>query len=258
MDERIKKCLPTIILIVILVVFAILLIINETNLFHNERNYTFKEAVNKQVGNGALNTKATSNGFENASKTDVSKAMKVDDKNDNINHMQITEKVALSKKEVNHMLRDKGVFKNKGQAFLDAQDKYDVNVIYLISHALVETGNGKSELAQGLKDDGKRYYNFFGIGAFDENALHHGSSYAKKEKWDSPDKAIMGGAKFVRENYFDNNQLSLYQMRWHPEDPGKHQYASDINWDDNIAQVMKHYYEQLGIKKDHINKHHYL
>lgn len=258
MDKRIKKRITTILLIAILLIFAILLIINETNLFRNERNYTMEEAVNKQVSNGALNTKSTDDGFEDASKSDVKKAMKIDNKNDNINHMQITEKVSLSKSEVNHILRNKGVFKNKGQAFLDAQDKYDVNVIYLISHALVETGNGKSSLARGLKDDGKRYYNFFGIGAFDENALHHGSSYAKKENWDSPDKAIMGGAKFVRENYFENNQLSLYQMRWNPADPGKHQYASDINWDDNIAQVMKHYYDKLGIKKDHINKRHYL
>ena len=38
----------------------------------------------------------------------------------------------------------------------------------------------------------------FGIGAFDENAVHTGSSFAKKQSWTSPEKAIMGGAKFVR------------------------------------------------------------
>src|SRR5699024_11463990 len=90
----------------------------------------------------------------------------------------------------------------------------DLNVLYLISHALVETGNGKSELAKGIEDNGKKYYNFFGIGAFDENAVHTGSSFAKKQAWTSPDKAIMGGAQFVRNNYFNNKQISLYQMRW--------------------------------------------
>ncbi len=59
------------------------------------------------------------------------------------------------------MLKGKG-FKNRGKVFLEAQEKYEVNVIYL-SHALVETGNGKSELAKGIKDGKKRYYNFFGI-----------------------------------------------------------------------------------------------
>lgn len=54
-----------------------------------------------------------------------------------------------------------------------------MNVLYLVSHALVETGNGKSELAKGIEVDGKTYFNFYGIGAFDENAVHTGSSFAK-------------------------------------------------------------------------------
>ena len=69
------------------------------------------------------------------------------------------------------------------------QEKHDVNVIYLISHALVETGNGKSNLAKGIKDNGKHYYNFFGIGASDEAAVQTGSSFAKQQKWDSPEKS---------------------------------------------------------------------
>lgn len=56
-----------------------------------------------------------------------------------------------------------------------------MNVLYLVSHALVETGNGKSELAKGIEDDGKTYFNFYGIGAFDENAVHTGSSFAKNK-----------------------------------------------------------------------------
>lgn len=52
-----------------------------------------------------------------------------------------------------------------------------------------------------------------------------GKSYAEKEQWTSPDKAIIGGAKFIRNEYFENNQLNLYQMRWNPENPAQHQYA---------------------------------
>ncbi len=50
------------------------------------------------------------------------------------------------------MLKGKGILENRGKVFLEAQEKYEVNVIYLVSHALVETGNGKSELAKGIKD----------------------------------------------------------------------------------------------------------
>ena len=61
-----------------------------------------------------------------------------------------------------------------------------------------------------------------------------GKSYAKEASWTSPRKAILGGAKFIRTNYFDNDQITLYQMRWNPKSPGQHQYASDILWADKI------------------------
>src|SRR5699024_11949395 len=91
-------------------------------------------------------------------------------------------------------------------------------------------------------------------GAFDENAVHTGSSFAKKQSWTSPEKAIMGGAQFVRKNYFDNKQITLYQMRWNPKTPGEHQYASDVDWDDNIAWFMKHFYKNLGRSEEHTSE----
>ena len=42
----------------------------------------------------------------------------------------------------------------------------------------------------------------FGIGAFDEDAVKTGKSFAKQKKWTTPEKAIMGGAWFVRFHYF--------------------------------------------------------
>ena len=37
------------------------------------------------------------------------------------------------------MLRGNGILENQADAFIEAQDKYQVNIIYLISHARVET-----------------------------------------------------------------------------------------------------------------------
>ena len=258
MNDNIKGKIPMFIIILILVVFAILFIVNETRLFDVEKTHTFDEAVEKQVGAGTLNMTEKNGRFVEASKKDVEKAMDVNSDKDNLNHMDISEKVPMSKEEVNKMLKGKGVLENQGQSFIDAQEKYEVNIIYLISHAIVETGNGDSELAHGIKDGKHNYYNFYGIGAFDENAVHTGKSYAKKESWTSPRKAILGGAKFVRNQYFENQQISLYQMRWNPKTPGQNQYASDIHWADNIAKIMKKYYEQFGIKKDKIRKDYYI
>lgn len=255
--EWMKKRATLLVAAGLLVIFAILFVIYDTLLFEHRKTHTFDEAVEKQTSDGVINTKEKDGRFVNASKKDVEEAMAVDSQHHNLKHMDISEKVPLSKSEVNRLLKGKGVLEGQGQAFLDAQDKYEVNALYLVSHALVETGNGQSELAHGLKSGHERYYNFFGIGAFDANALKHGNSYTKKEKWTSPRKAIIGGARFVRYNYFKHHQLSLYQMRWNPQNPGTNQYASDIDWDDNIAQLMARYYDKYGIKKDHIHKDYY-
>ena len=37
----------------------------------------------------------------------------------------------------------------------------------------------------------------FGVGAFDENVIHTGKSYAKEASWTSPRKAILGGANLL-------------------------------------------------------------
>ena len=173
--------------------------------------------------------------------------MTISHKDNDLKYMDITEKVPMSESEVNQLLKGKGILENRGKVFLEAQEKYEVNVIYLVSHALVETGNGKSELAKGIKD-GKTLLQLFGIGAFDSSAVRSGKKLHK---------AIIGGAKFIRNEYFENNQLNLYQMRWNPENPAQHQYASDIRWADKIAKLMDKSYKQFGIKKDDIRQTYY-
>ncbi|MCG3399420.1 N-acetylglucosaminidase [Staphylococcus massiliensis] len=257
MTDLIRKRFSLWLLLLILIVFIGLLIYNETHILRSDKTHTFDEALDKQLNNDALHTKEVDQKFKDASNNDVRQAMAIHSKDSDFIYMDISEPVPMNKEEVDDILKSKGVFKGKGDVFLKAQEKYQVNVIYLISHALHETGNGHSKLANGIKVDGKTYYNFFGIGAFDANALKTGSSYSKKAEWTSVDKAILGGAKFIRKNYFDKGQLTLYQMRWNPKSPGENQYASDIHWGDRIASFMEKPYEKLGIKKDHIRKDYY-
>ncbi|MBA8760272.1 autolysin [Staphylococcus schleiferi subsp. coagulans] len=257
MKRFIKEKPSRALLILILTIFAILLLINETSLFKNDKTHTFSEAYDKQVKGEALHTKSESHQFVKASHQDIKNAMEIKRKDSDLMYMDLSEAVQMSEKEVNQMLKGKGILEGQGKAFLDAQNKYDVNVIYLISHAQLETGEGKSELAQGVKSGKKKYFNFFGIGAFDSDAVKTGSSYAQKANWTSPRQAIMGGAKFVRQNYFENGQLNLYQMRWNPKQPATNQYASDIDWARKIAERMSIYYEHYGVKKDDIRKDFY-
>ena len=49
-------------------------------------------------------------------------------------------------------------------------------------------------------------------------------------------------------------------MRWNPASPGTHQYATDINWANVNAQVLKQFYDKIGevvstSKFQHTNKY---
>jgi beta-N-acetylglucosaminidase len=175
--------------------------------------------------------------------------------------LKLSEMAGADAYEVNQkILTNKGILTGKGQVFVNAGALYNINEIYLISHALLETGNGSSPLAKGVKvkkkldsngnpvidpttgeeeitelaSDAASYdaivYNMYGVGAFDKCPLHCGARRAFNQGWTTPDKAIVGGAKFVALNYIDKGQDTLYQMKWNPAAPGTHQYATDIGW----------------------------
>lgn len=153
------------------------------------------------------------------------------------------------------LLSNRGILTNQGNAFSRAASTHGVNEVYLISHAVLETGHGSSQLAQGVRLDsngnisnsGKKYYNMYGIGAVDHNALLGGARYAQRMGWDTPEKAIIGGAGFVSQNYFNRGQNTLYSMRWNPRNPGTYQYATDVNWAYATARNLESYYKALGV-----------
>lgn len=154
--------------------------------------------------------------------------------------------------KLNKILRGKGTLSGQGQAFADGCKKYNINEIYLISHAFLESGYGTSNFASG------RYgaYNYFGIGAYDYNP-NYAMTLAKSYGWTTPAKAIIGGAKFVRRGYINNGQQTLYRMRWNPQSPGNHQYATDINWCKHQANTIYNLYSQIGMKGEYFIRDRY-
>lgn len=220
-------------------------------------------------------------GWVNASATDTKYYLNPDtfmNKNEQeyFQYAKLSSFSALNKDEINSkILFNKGSLKNKAAAYLQAGFKYGVNEIYLISHSSLETGNGTSRLATGIKvkakkdskgqfiynangekeitvlnDDAKDYdakvYNVYGIGAYDSCAIECGARRAFDQGWTSVDKAIIEGAKFAAETYIYVGQDTLYEMRWNPNalvTQGRpyHQYASDIGW----ATKQTKYFEQL-------------
>ncbi|MFD2628888.1 peptidoglycan-binding protein [Oceanobacillus kapialis] len=210
--------------------------------------------------------KISYNAWRNPTRADVEYYLDPSN-NDRFQHLVLSESVEVSATELNRVLAGKGILAGKGQAFIDGGKQYGVNEIYLISHALLETGHGTSPLATGTevgKDssgnlrivttsnedsltDKKTVYNMFGINANDGDAHRLGAFKAYREGWTSPEKAIRGGAKFIGEDYIHNSyeQNTLYKMRWNPANPGYPQYATDIAWATKQVTNIKNMYDML-------------
>ncbi|MBU3804604.1 MAG: N-acetylglucosaminidase [Candidatus Cellulosilyticum pullistercoris] len=152
----------------------------------------------------------------------------------------------ISEEDARAYLEDKGILKGQEATFIAAAEANHINEIYLMAHACLETGNGTSKLSKGVVYKGTVVYNMFGIKAVDSDPLGEGAAYAYKMGWTTPEKAIMGGAKFISDEYINNDvykQDTLYEMRWNPASPGNHQYATDVAWAAKQAIRMKKIYE---------------
>lgn len=145
-----------------------------------------------------------------------------------------------------------------GQYFIDAAKKYDVNEVYLLAHAAIESAWGCSSLSQGTVSGYNGYYNFYGIGAYDVDPANGGAALAKQKGWNSTEKAILGAAEWIAKNYVHSDseeagqQNTLYKMRWDVLRMEKgldpwHQYATSLTWATGIAETMSSCYSWLGL-----------
>ena len=213
---------------------------------------TLDEAVSLQFEMGA-NPQIQHNAgtWDDASYAEVKQAMDTDglahDATQKYQFLRLDKPQNIAVNDLNKLLDGKGILAGQGEAFSEAANTYGLNEIYLISHALLETGNGTSTLATGGNADGsnKKYYNMYGIGAYDHDAITTGFNYAKSQGWDTVKKAIVGGAQFIAGSFIQDGQNTLYKMRWNPDNPGTHQYATDVNWARQNASIMKQMYDAM-------------
>ncbi|WP_414054203.1 N-acetylglucosaminidase [Macrococcus equi] len=232
---------------------------------HTDLPLSIREALKIQL---SLHPKPQiSNGIDwkNAHSKDVLDAMNPEDAMVNpvqrYQFLVLNEPQGLTADQLNVLLQGKGVLEGQGEAFRQASQKYNINEIYLISHAFLETAEGTSTLAKGVKvkgeDKHKRFYNMYGVGAYDKDAVKYGAKYAANVGWDTPAKAIIGGAEFISKGFVSETQNTLYTMRWNPASPGNSQYATDILWANANANYMHAYYQKLGISGGKFNFIHY-
>lgn len=197
---------------------------------------TFPRAVNIQMSQNPSPKIWHSGGTVNATEAETAEYMNPNNYYTDAYKYQfldLSSPNGVSEESLNSYLADKGVMQGMGAVFIEAAQEYNVSEVYLVAHACLESGNGTSQLARGVDVNGTTVYNLFGIGAYDSDPTGNGSQRAYELGWYSVEEAIKGGAKWISENYINNaegNQNTLYKMRWNPENPGYHEYATDVGW----------------------------
>ena len=131
-----------------------------------------------------------------------------------------------------------------------------MNPLYMASRAILESSYGKSDFAKGMRkvtnvtindvfydkdlgqyyDLGATYYNFYGIGARNNNP-RYAMYKAMTEGWNTKERALIEGAAWIKQEYLDWGDLTPYFMRF----VFKTQYAymTDVKAPRSEASILK-------------------
>ncbi len=123
------------------------------------------------------------------------------------------------------------------EALVKAGKEAGASPYLLAARIKMEQGANGNKLAHGTVPGYEGYYNHFDIGAYahdGRSAIVNGAIYAKNEKrnWNTPYKAILGGAQFLVKNYIGVGQNTLYLQKYDVVDGGNglygHQYMTNV------------------------------
>lgn len=124
-----------------------------------------------------------------------------------------------------------------GQALKELEAQYDLNALYLMAHAIHESGWGTSKIAQDK-------FNLFGYGAVDSDPYRGAYTYANyKESIEDAAKRITTNYQVVGGSFYNGSFLGNKGQGMNVR------YASDPYWGEKIAGHMYRADLNLG-KKD--------
>ncbi len=121
------------------------------------------------------------------------------------------------------------------EILMEAAQQSQVSPYMLAAMILQEQGSkGSSNSISGASG----YYNYFNVGAYAANgmtAVERGLWYASQSgsynrPWNTPERAIVGGALFYAGNYLASGQNTLYLKRFNVQGSNmfKHQYMTNV------------------------------
>lgn len=120
-------------------------------------------------------------------------------------------------------------FVGHGDVFIKAAEETGLDPRYILAHAATESAWGTSKLA---REKG----NYFGITAYNGDEYNSATNFGKGLD------SIVSGAKWIKKNFYDNGQKSLYDMIYAKPN---HRYAvyndgsPNDYWVSTIASIMR-------------------
>lgn len=122
-------------------------------------------------------------------------------------------------------------FKGNGYVFVKASQKTGLSPLYIFAHASLESGYGKSKLAQDKS-------NYFGIGAWDSDPYNLAHTMGN-----TLESGIVNGANWIANRYYKAGYTTLRKMK-------ERGYATDPNWENQIVSIANRAIVQLKLQKE--------
>lgn len=137
-------------------------------------------------------------------------------------------------------------------AFSAAQRLTGISSYMLASRLRQEQGVNGNPSGRGEVAGYEGYYNLWNIKTYGDNKYVQGAQHAKSQGWDTPLKSLIGGSKFLDDNYFKTGQDTLYLQKFDVIDGGNgyywHEYMTYLPAPVSEASILKRGFTSETIK----------
>lgn len=177
----------------------------------------------------------------------------------------ILEGTFMANKRICDQYKGKYTTKTFAEVIIEAATNSKVSPYHIASRIRQEIGATPSPSVTGTEPGYEGYFNFFNIGASGGNgAIARGLAYARGDElsndlkqyceipWNTPEKAIIGGAKWIAREYISLGQDTLYFQKFEvvgndTADMFWHQYMQNLTGAKSESYEIYTSYKDLGL-----------
>jgi len=154
------------------------------------------------------------------------------------------------------------ISKSYAQVIMEQAEAAGISPYHLAARIRQEQGAGDSPsaTASGTYGEFTGYYNFLNIKASGSNSeaiIRRALTEAQNKGWDTPEKSIAAGAKFLASNYISKGQNCLYLQKYDVDSSDGNlywnQYMQNIEAARNEGNTVRASYEKMGFLNNAIN-----